>query len=312
MGYVGRGIEALLGAFFLLTAGLKAANMDAFAVSITLYGIVKDPDIVRTAAYGTVALEALLGGALVAGARLKGLTHAAAGAMTLVFSGFIIYAFDRLEDCGCFGGYIKAGPLESLIKNGVLLVALGGAWYGARKFEAPKPLKSVAYAAGALGALVVAGTLLLAPGKTGPAPAGVNVKDRPFAKFIFEHNGEPFNLGEGVYLVAMLSATCPHCRASVPGLNEMVLVPELPRLVALMEAGGQNEMDEFFVLTEPQFPIYRVPDVLDFFRLVDPAPPRLYLARDGRAVRHWDWEDDPPPAAEVLDAVRAEGLAISE
>ena len=55
--------EILLGAFFIFSAATKVGNMDGFGVAISAYGVLKDPDLVRLAAYFSLSIETLLGAA---------------------------------------------------------------------------------------------------------------------------------------------------------------------------------------------------------------------------------------------------------
>ena len=162
---IARAVEVLIGLFFVATAAMKAMNVEAFAVQISLYGIVKEPTLVLSAAYIVIGMETLFGAAFLAGWRLKGATYAAAGLLTLVFSGLVLYAWQAkgIEDCGCFGEYISMGPVETLWKNAALVAALAFAWYGTRDMtrvgviRAGGPLKVGAFAA----SVILVGVLLV-------------------------------------------------------------------------------------------------------------------------------------------------------
>jgi hypothetical protein len=60
--------------------------------------------------------------------------------VTVVFTGLIIYAwiYKNLQDCGCFGKYLKMTPGWSVLKNAVVLGLIALAWRdaGARKASA--------------------------------------------------------------------------------------------------------------------------------------------------------------------------------
>jgi hypothetical protein len=216
-----------------------------------------------------------------------------------------VYAwrFHGLEDCGCLGQWIEMGPVESLIKNAVLVALLGSSWF-ARGAPAVAPgdgrrqlARSIA--AGSLGAvLALAAYDLVVTPPAAPA-TGPSALDpaRPFAQFVFDADGERFDLGEGAYLVALLNATCDHCRASVPALNELFAADGMPEMVALM-MGSERELEDFRATTSPLFVTHRVPP-LKLMEFIGTAPPRLVYVVDGKPVRHWDWQDETP-VAEVL------------
>lgn len=306
-----RWTEIVLGVFFLVSAGAKAVDMDGFGALVSAYNVVKDPALVRMSSYAALIAEVILGAALLGGWRFNGLTHFLTAGMTVVYSGLITYAWQvhGLEDCGCIPGLVKLGPVESLIKNVVLLAILFFAWYGTR----PKPpetpprvkLKSPA-AATALGATL----LIVILGAVDAATRGANSSalaiaeeaddDRPFSQFVFTADGIDFDLGHGENLVALLSATCEHCQASVPGLNALAGAGDLPPMVGLM-IGTDEEVDAFLLKTLPEFPLQQI-EMLTFMSFIGVAPPRLHHVRDGLGVRHWDWdwEDAPPTPEEVM------------
>jgi len=308
---MGRVIEVVLGLFFLATAGMKAWNMVGFAVQVSAYGVVKDAGLVAASAYGAVFVETLLGAALVAGARFKGLTYLATAGLTAVFSGLILYGWlaKGIEDCGCFGDFIQMGPRSSLAKNGVLLALLGLAWVGVRRPRAapkPKPRRlALKFAIAGIVAVLTVGVAgqVRSGGGEGPEIEVVEgaAGEGEFARFRFEAGGEMVDLGSGEYLVALLSATCGHCQASVPGLNTLHGDDTLPKLVALM-MGDEAEMADFRALTGPEF-ITKSLDQLVFMEFMDAPPPRLVYVRDGREVTEWYWEDDTPSVEMVAAGI---------
>jgi len=302
-----RTLEIVLGLVFVFSALTKAMDMYATSVSVSYYGIVRDPELVRTVAYVMVSLEALLGAAPLAGVRLGGLTVAATGAMLLGFSGLIAYAwqFQGLKDCGCFGKYIQMTPGESLLKNAILLVLVIGAWIGYRRVsrkemqhEGTRPRATgFGYAMGSLALVVV---LMAAASGAPSSPQGPKTpdvpKDRPFAKFVVTDGNETLNLATGDYLVAMLSATCEHCQAATGILNGLTAAPGVPQIVGLM-MGDKDEMQMFRDLTAPAFPVMSI-DTLAFFQLIGKEPPRFYVIHDGAVVRRLDEMD--PTADDLL------------
>jgi len=305
-----RWVEIILGAFFLVSAGAKAVDMDGFGALVSAYNVVKDPALVRTSSYVALIAEVVLGAALLAGWRFKGLTHLLVTGMTVVYSGLIAYAwkFHGLEDCGCIPGLVKLGPPETLSKNVVLLALLAFAWYGTRQDSdesAKRPLRLAPMSA--MGSVLLIAILAMIDISTRGSDTsalvtvGVTDEERPFSKFVFSSFGKNFDLGQGEHLVAMLSATCEHCQASVPGLNDLVVSGQFPDFVALM-IGSDEEVDDFLLLTEPEFSLQPI-EMLTVMCFIGTAPPRLHYVREGRSVHHWDWEDAPPSVSDVAAAL---------
>ena len=126
-----------------------------------------------------------------------------------------------------------------------------------------------------------------------------------FARYVVTmEDGVALSLGDGEYLVALLSMSCDHCMASVPRLNEYVgLFPEIP-VVALCWEPAEGAMAEFAAQSGPMFPMHSLgDDFLEFSELIGSAPPRLSFVRDGVAVKSWD--DSMPEVEELAAAVEA-------
>jgi len=123
-----------------------------------------------------------------------------------------------------------------------------------------------------------------------------------FSQFVFEIDGEEYDLGRGEYFVAVLSMTCDHCVASVPEINALAETPGFPQVVALCYEEEKGSMDTFQAETDANFPMYSlISSVRTFFDLIGQEPPRFYLVRDGRAVKFWD---TAVPSAEDVSAAR--------
>jgi len=325
-----RYLEIALGILFIISAALKELDVLSFAVQVSYYNVVRDRMLVQLVAYSMIALEALLGAALLGGFRFRGFTFLATTVLLLAFSGLIAYAwaFHGLTDCGCFGAYVKMGPASSIAKNIVLLVITFLAWWGlsGQRIESPAATDAAAleraparhsHPLWAIAGLVVVG-LAFAFGKSpetinavpAPPPPGNqpdNTAPSPFAEFAPEQDGIVFALAEGEFLVAMLSASCDHCKDSVAVLNELAVTPDVPQITGLL-MGNEDEVKRFMASTGPAFPTQTI-DVLHFMELIGSAPPRFYFIRDGKEVRHFDPMD--PETKEVLDVTFDELLEFA-
>jgi hypothetical protein len=291
-------LERLLGAVFIIGAVLKAMDMNQFAVQIAAYRVLTDDDAIRIAAWATLLVETFIGVAFLASIRLRGIVHMATIAILTVFTGLIFYAwtYHGLTDCGCFGAWIKMTPPVSIAKNVVMIIMAAVAWVMAALtvVQSQDPLLTPAQRKGraiagvlSLCAVIAAtayGVAQSEPPPDAPDPKNVDA-DRPFAQFVLEADGVHYDLGVGNHIVPMLSATCEHCMATVPDLNNLMILLEGHTVVALM-LGKTAEIEEFRLMTAPDFPTIRIND-LEFVKHVD-IPPRIHLVHDGVSVAHWD------------------------
>ncbi|HNR32001.1 MAG TPA: hypothetical protein PKI11_14010, partial [Candidatus Hydrogenedentes bacterium] len=246
------------------------------------------------------------------------LTLVVAQGMLVFFTGLILYAwtFHGLKDCGCMGE-VRMGPGVSILKNLVMMACVAWSWLGYRH-QQPAPETTGRIVDKWAAALAVAGVALGASYielyKKSPATSEQTNETAaadetsaprapgPFSRYVIESEiGERFDLSRGTYLVALLSATCDHCMASVPTLNEYLLRPDvLPPLVGLCYEPSPGALEEFRILTGMAFPCYNLGnDFLTFVKFIGREPPRLSLVRDGTAVHSWD---DEMPAADALIA----------
>ena len=331
MARAARVLEIILGLFFVVTAAMKAFDVEAFAVQISTYGLKLDTDLMLAIAYSVIGLETFIGVFLLAGLRLGGFVYSIATLMTIIFSLAVAYAWQYrdLEDCGCFGEFVKMDPPTTLIKNGVLLALLVIAWAGTTNLRHRYGGYRGHYAARAVTALVAlalvagvlyydytqrqdeqpqiadqSGTATDSPDAAPVAPPALPEADpdRPFARIVFTADGQQHDLGQGEHLVAFLSATCDHCKASVPGINEYNWQGNLPPLVAIMQSDSPQALEDFRLMTEPLFPTYWIRD-LDFFYYLDGAPPQLFYVVNGKSQATWTWEEDPPAADQVQSQI---------
>lgn len=111
--------------------------------------------------------------------------------------------------------------------------------------------------------------------------------ERPFARFVFEWDDILYDLSDGDYLVALMSATCPYCKEETNRLSELPeLFPQVPPVIGLC-LGTEPELKMFREKTKPNFPIFKL-DPLTFIQLIGQTPPRFILIRDGKPLKYWD------------------------
>jgi hypothetical protein len=294
----------------MVSAFAKALDVKSFALLISYFGIVRNPAMVMGLAVLIIFAEFLLGIALIASKRFRIHSLRIALAMLVIFTGIIIYAwtFKGLEDCGCFGSFIKLSPIASLIKN-IVLIGLTLAGMRQAKQDASKSPAESDFQIGkgvfqkafiAFCPILLIGSFswnFVKPSANKPTPelatqTAPHPTDQPFAQFkIKEKTDSLLDLGKGRYFVAFLSDSCSHCQETVSKLNKLPQeIDSIPPVVGLI-LGEEETLRQFRQQFSPKFPTAIIPP-LTFFEFIGDAPPRFYLIKDGRPIRHWD-EDLP-------------------
>jgi hypothetical protein len=188
-------------------------------------------------------------------------------------------------------------PGISILKNVALATLCGAAWSGFI-MRPKRPLRAPLYVAKLLVCVVAAFGIVF---NAHAHMEKVEVSPRPFAQFVFDLDGTPWDLGSGEYFVAMLDMTCEHCMAAIESINDLTYIPDFPPLIALCLEWNEGDLEEFRQLTQPVFPLYSLGNRMrTFYSLVGDAAPRFYYIRDGREVKHWD--ATVPDPTEVLEA----------
>jgi hypothetical protein len=292
-----KAIELVTAVVFLAGAVLKALDINTFCVQISAYGVIENKALLPPAALATLMIETFLGMALLTGLRLRGLLFAAYEALLAVFTGLIMYGwvYHDIEDCGCFGA-LEMSPGISIAKNIVLAALVAAAWIGhCRIVRPPAPWRSMILRGLAA---VLAGAAL-----TGYAYTDLEAVDRsprPFAQFVLDNEWGHFNLGESEYLVVMLSMDCEHCVAETPALLDLMLMPDVPKMLALCLEENEGGMEQFQIETGADFPMFKVGPLV-YFNLIGDDTFRVYYVRGGRPVTFWDGE--APDYGELLEAL---------
>lgn len=299
----------ILGIFFVVSAVTKALDFKQFVLQVALYRVVIDSDMIRLSAMGTLAIETFLAVALIFRLWPRKITLPIALILLAVFTGLIAYAwkYHNLEDCGCFGKYLTMTPLQSIIKNLVLMAMLGWLWIMSGPtvvpLWSPRRFRTAGALFVALGALNIG---LARPQPSSVQPPKTNPEDsdqprNPYAYLVQTEDGQEFDLEVGDYLVVLLSTTCEHCMDAVPKLNQMPHEVEgFPQIIGLC-LGDDESLATFREETFPEFPTQLI-DELEFFKLLDEKPPRFVALRDGKVLKAWEAEE-PPEGYEIIEAL---------
>jgi len=274
-----------VGAVFLVAAGAKSLDPAGFARQIAGHGWLPEA-WTYAAALGLIAIELLLGAALVLGVASRAAAALTAGLLLLfsVVMGVAWYSGSDV-DCGCFGSLVERGPGEVVLEDlGLLLLLLPTAW-SARKEASPLRLGAVAGIALAGVGLALAAPHLPLDGLVTRLVPGATLDSIGMDALLPR---------QGAFVVALVDLKGEATPGVVAGLNEIATAIPDAEVVAFAAAGA----DERATFGWSNGAGFRVEEIgkTALGRLARRLP-RFALVVDGRVTAIWN---DAPPEAIAL------------
>jgi len=270
-------IQIILGGLFILSAYSKIIMPGVVEIILVDHGIFKDR---ITAGY---FVRILIGGELSLGLLLLQKNYLkkviipltilllAAFTIYLLYTGIIL---GDKDNCGCFGEMVKMSPIESILKN-ILMIILSATLFILNKKEGNKIILPLIL-------LLISFSFVFAF-----APVK-NVKDFKFSKYTsFEEKGR-VDLSSGEKIVAVFNLECDHCQEVSRELSSLIKKnSRIPEVYILFFKEGNTTPLMFQQITGSNFP-YHIISVHEFFDLIGSSPPRLYWIKDGAIKKIWD------------------------
>lgn len=307
-----RCFEIALGLLFLTSAILKIMDINRFCVQIYAYGVISQKETLPWIATITILIEISLGLLFLLSFPYRRLILAMNVLLLLTFTSLIVYAwiFNNLKDCGCFGK-IEMGPLESVIKNIILLIISIACFLGVKPIEENLKKKKIYIKFYfPLTLLIILTSFFCYQQLQSEQIVKENIEDNnlsPYSKMKIEIDGNVYDLGQGEYLIALLSFGCDHCIEESTKINDYMLISGIPKIIALCLEESSEEKEEFINKAQPLFPIYSIGNrVRLFLSLVGKEPPRLVYLRQGKIIKYWDY--DLPTSEEIIEVTTQQNI----
>lgn len=270
-------LRIFIGLIFVLSAYTKFIAPGIVEIILVDHGIVHNKETAAIIVRLLVGLEFGIGLLFLQPYFLKKISIPIASVFLIGFTAYLVYTGFILKDsqnCGCFGEMIKMSPVESIVKNIVLLGLLVVLY---RTADAEKknlfiPLTVVV--------LSVAAVLIFLPTK--------NPSDFIFSKYTNFVGEGRVDLTSGKKIVAVFNLECDHCREVAKEIAEMKKQDStIPQMYVLFFKEAENTPESFGKLTNSNFP-YAMIGVKEFFDLIGSSPPRLYWLNNGQIKEYWD------------------------
>ncbi len=281
-------LTVCLGVFFLFSAYRKFITIDFFELNLVEAGLADwliSPFLARL----IISIEFVVAILLILNFRLRRFTLKFVFLLLFGFSiylVFLLFTKGNHENCNCFGPDLMLSPLESLIKNLILIVItiILYKFYPGISWDYQRLILIIVI-------LVALGfPYLLNPPEQNAGITSLTFinSEKPDADFLFSYLGRfrpPFELSKGTHVVAFLSMSCPACVLTAYKLH--LLKMENPSISILLIINGKlNKVPDFLSRTKA----YDIPQRLipgkDLIKLCGPELPVVWVIKDGRVIQN--------------------------
>jgi hypothetical protein len=183
-------------------------------------------------------------------------------------------------NCGCFGSYIQMTPLESIIKNLIMIPLVLAVLFLNEKVLNFKPVILISFIA--LFSLAI--PFILYPPDDVESYQNANTEkiNYPFPAALipdFNVNGKRPDLTKGPYILSFMSLSCEHCKKAAYKLYILNKQNNLPP-VYLVFLGTEKMVDGFIKETKADFPYYLFNEK-EFFDIAGNSVPKIFYIKDG-------------------------------
>lgn len=281
-------IRIILGVLFIFSGIVKLVPIEPFELKFVEMGIT-NWSIAPYLARLLIALELFLGLMLILNIKPK---FTCISTISLLFF-FTLYLFYEIVqngnngNCGCFGTLIMLTPLESIVKNIVMIALLAFLfWKNRIAFE---------YRLKLFVPLIIVLSLLI-PFVIYPLD---NVESRLKANsgklnYSFPHhlipgfaiNGDTIDLKKGEHLLAFMSVNCLHCKKAAYKLYILSNQHQLPPTYLIL-IGTDDMVVDFKKETKADFPYYLFNEK-EFFDIAGNSIPSILYLKEGIVKARFD------------------------
>jgi hypothetical protein len=243
-------VSMLLGIIFLFSAYVKIYPIELFEFSfieINLASWASAPYIARV----FISLEFFIGILLLLNINggNKLLAKLTLGLLIILTFYLILIIIDQGNNgnCGCFGTFIKMTPLESIVKNLILISLTIVLFLTPSKLN----ISSEKYIILSAAIAAISAPFILNPVSEVHPPSvnDINYELRLDELYQRKMDIPHYDLRKGKRVIAFMSLTCPHCKIGAQKLNIIHNQhPELP--IYFILNGEKSELNEFLQETK--------------------------------------------------------------
>lgn len=282
----------ITGLVFIFSAIAKIISLQSFELYVFSFELASF-DLCSIAARVLIATELILGLGMILNIYRKPVVVLSI-LLTLAFSGFLLWrvlAGDS-RSCHCFGEIVDLNPVQSLVKNAILIVLLifaykpepkGRFWAWINKYK----LYFI------LGIVPVS---LCIPFVVSPPDMFFrNNESDSLVYDNFKETADSLGLNQGKRLVCFYSYTCPHCRHCAMKLSEIISRNSLPQdsiSVIFMQTSTKQDslVKDFYKQFQNGMELpYSYLHPYNFIPMTNGVMPIIIALEDGKLVKEYDY-----------------------
>ncbi len=276
-------IRVLIGLVFIFSGLSKLFPIEPFEIVFVDLGVadwIWAPFIARF----IIAFEITLGLCIVFNIWLKSIIYKVTQGSLIVFTAYLIFILitkGNDEDCGCFGSFIVLTPIESIIKNVILMLLL-------------LVVKRRHYTLGVVNWMIIpflamafTSTFLL--NRVGlQNAAGIELNEAiDYTELPALYNtGEKVDFSKGKIIVAYLSYSCSHCESAAHKLHFLETKYEIDNLYVVLGSKHEKNIQVFLDKTKIEYPFIWM-DGDEFFKYSGGGLPAFVYLEDGVLKKKW-------------------------
>ncbi len=279
-------IRILVGLVFILSGLAKLFPIEPFEIIFVDLGVsnwLLAPFVARF----IIAFEITLGLCIVFDIWIKNIIYKIALGSLGVFMLYLVYLLitkGNDVDCGCFGSYLSLNPIESIIKNVVLVLML---LFIRRRHHQHGIINWLIIPFLAIG--FTSTFLLNRVGLQNVQAIELN-KEIDYSEFPpLYKNGEKVDFTKGKKLVVFLSFGCDHCESAAHKLYYLQNKYDIDNLYIVLASKKEENIQVFLDKTKIDYPMIWFSDNV-FFSYSGGRLPAFVYMEDGVVKKKWTGE----------------------
>ena len=275
-------LRILVGLVFVISGLAKLYPIEPFEIIFVDLGVANfmfAPFLARF----IIAFEIFLGLSIIFNLWLKNIIYYLTQATLVMFTiylAFLLFTQGNDVDCGCFGSLIALTPIQSIIKNILLIIGL---LFVKRRYHSSGLLwVSILF-------IIISSVATFSLNRIGLhnlQGVGVNEKiDFSDLPELYQTN-ERIDFSKGKKMVAFFTWTCPHCINASRKFVALNKQKEIKNLYVVIGSKKEAGLLEFFDKTKSDFPTIWMKDD-EFYKYSGGRLPAIVYIEDGVIKKKW-------------------------